>query len=91
MTLQELVLEWRLQFAVTQSYGNALCCVLCLIHSLDPLLVFVVWCAWHWYLSWRGAVCHRVTAPHLGTFCLPLGPPKTHNKGKVVSGYYGKV
>lgn len=65
MMLKELVLEWRMQFAVTQSSGNALCCVLYLIFSSDPLLVVVVWCAWHW----RGAVCHRVTAPHLVTFC----------------------
>lgn len=45
------------------------CSLLCVLSDSFSFLLCSVWCAWHWDTSWRGAVCHRVTAPHLGTFC----------------------
>lgn len=79
-----LVLEWRIQFAETQSCGNALCCVFCLIPSLDPLLVSVVLsvvCLALGHVLERGRVSQGHCSPPGDLLpppcpCLLLGAPK---------------
>lgn len=42
IVFKELVLKWRIQFAPTQNWVNAICCLFCLSPSLDSLLIFVL-------------------------------------------------
>lgn len=56
IAFKELVLKWRIKFALTPNCANALCCLFCLIPSLDPLRIFVllVRCGWRGDACWRG-------------------------------------
>lgn len=57
IVFKELVLKWRIKFALTQNCVNAVCCLFCLIPSLDSLLIFVlldVICLALWYILARG-------------------------------------
>lgn len=58
---KELVLKWRIKFALTQNCVNAICCLFCLIPSLNSLLIFVllgVICLALWYILARGQCCY---------------------------------
>lgn len=80
---KELVLKWRIKFALTQNCVNALCCLFCLIPSLDSLRIFVllVRCARRCDTRWRGASAatyavqnpwHRENRVSPAHHCAPL-------------------